>query len=159
MQSTVVSWLDSVGSLAFTVAAWGFLALNGFAVAVLAWKRDRALVNRWTAGFLAVNLILLGTGLGIPLATFTARTAVIALSPAVRGLSPARDVADSLAPHKLCNQLYALATSFTSFYEACPVLKAESPESRASRLSLSATTRRAIALGLELLGIAAPDRM
>jgi arginyl-tRNA synthetase len=68
-------------------------------------------------------------------------------------------VADSLAPHKLCNQLYALASSFTSFYEACPVLKAESPESRASRLALSATARRALALGLELLGIAAPDRM
>ncbi|HSA56806.1 MAG TPA: hypothetical protein VLE53_13935 [Gemmatimonadaceae bacterium] len=96
MQSTVVSWLDSVGSLAFTVSAWAFLALNGFAVAVLAWKRDRALVNRWTSGFLAVNLILLGTGLGIPLATFTARTALVAFSPAVRVISPPREIADSL---------------------------------------------------------------
>ena len=72
MLSTVVSWLDSVGSLAFTLSAWAFIALNGFALAVFAWRRDRALVNRWTSGFLAVNLVLLGTGLGVPLLTFSA---------------------------------------------------------------------------------------
>lgn len=96
MQSTVVSWLDGVGALAFTVSAWAFVGLNAFALAVLAWKRDRALVNRWTSGFLAVNLVLLGTGLGVPLLTFTARTALVAVTPAFQVLAPSRQLADSL---------------------------------------------------------------
>ena len=96
MQSTMVSWLDSTGSLAFTVSAWAFIALNGFALAVFAWKRDRALVNRYTTAFLAVNLVLLGTGLGVPLLTFTARTALLAVAPAFEVLSPSRGIADSL---------------------------------------------------------------
>jgi arginyl-tRNA synthetase len=102
-----------------------------------------------------------GVGLGADLAPIQViEPAERALALELFELEPATfAVADSLAPHKLCNQLYALAGSFTSFYEACPVLKAESNESRASRLALSATTRRALALGLELLGIAAPDRM
>jgi arginyl-tRNA synthetase len=102
-----------------------------------------------------------GIGLGEALATIQViEPAERALALELFELEPATfAVADSLAPHKLCNQLYALASTFTSFYEACPVLKAENVESRASRLGLSATTRRALALGLELLGIAAPDRM
>jgi arginyl-tRNA synthetase len=103
----------------------------------------------------------LGVGIG------SAQVPIQIIAPAERALAlelfelepTIYSVADSLAPHRLCNQLYALATSFTSFYEACPVLKAETPASRASRLALSATTRRALALGLELLGISAPDRM
>ncbi len=102
-----------------------------------------------------------GVGLGPELAPIQViEPAERALALELFELEPATfAVADSLAPHKLCNQLYALATSFTSFYEACPVLKAETPEARACRRALSATTRRALALGLELLGIAAPDRM
>jgi len=96
MQSTVVSWLDSAGALAFTVSAWAFIALNGFALVMVAWKRDRGLVNRWTSGFLAVNLVLLGTGLGVPLLTFTARTALVTVAPAFQVLTPSRQIADSL---------------------------------------------------------------
>lgn len=96
MQGTVVSWLDGVGALAFTVSAWAFVALNAFALVILAWKRDRGLVNRWTSGFLAVNLVLLGTGLGVPLLTFTARTALVTVAPAFQVLSPSRQVADSV---------------------------------------------------------------
>jgi arginyl-tRNA synthetase len=67
--------------------------------------------------------------------------------------------AEALEPHRLCTYLYELAGKFTSFYNACPVLKAEAPAQRKSRLSLLVTTRRALALGLELLGIVAPERM
>lgn len=98
MQSTMISWLDNVGSLAFTVSAWAFVALNGLALAMFAWKRDRAMVNRWTSGFLAVNLVLLSTGLGVPLLTFTARTALVAVAPAFQVLSPSRQIADSIVP-------------------------------------------------------------
>jgi arginyl-tRNA synthetase len=69
------------------------------------------------------------------------------------------EVAESLCPHKLCGYLYELATSFSSFYEKCPVLKAESAELRASRLALCDLTARVLARGLALLGIEAPPRM
>jgi arginyl-tRNA synthetase len=66
--------------------------------------------------------------------------------------------AETLQPHRICAYLYDVATAFTAFYEACPVLKADGP-TRASRLALSALTARTLALGLELLGIAAPEQM
>ena len=66
--------------------------------------------------------------------------------------------AETAQPHRLCAFLYDLATAFTAFYEACPVLKAEGP-TRASRLALCEVTARTLALGLGLLGISAPDQM
>ncbi|MBM4376503.1 MAG: arginine--tRNA ligase [Deltaproteobacteria bacterium] len=69
------------------------------------------------------------------------------------------DVAASLAPHRLCGYLYALATTFSAFYERCPVLKAATPEERRSRLALSAVTAQVLARGLDLLGIEAPEKM
>ena len=64
----------------------------------------------------------------------------------------------TLQPHRICAFLYDLATSFTGFYEGCPVLKSEGA-TRASRLALCEVVARTLALGLELLGIAAPDQM
>jgi arginyl-tRNA synthetase len=66
--------------------------------------------------------------------------------------------ADACHPHRVCAFLYDVATAFTSFYEACPVLKAEGG-TRASRLALCEVTARTLALGLNLLGIGAPDQM
>lgn len=68
-------------------------------------------------------------------------------------------VAEALEPHQLCTYLYELATSFSAFYEACPVLKASTEAERQSRLALADLTARVIARGLDLLGIEAPDRM
>ncbi len=65
---------------------------------------------------------------------------------------------DTFSPHKLCNFIYDLATDFTAFYEACPVLKADEPI-RSSRLALSDLTARMLAHSLGLLGIDTPDRM
>lgn len=70
-----------------------------------------------------------------------------------------RDVARTLEPHRLCACLYDLAVAFTSFFEACPVLKAETPELRASRLTLCVLTKRVLTDGLGLLGIPAIERM
>lgn len=69
------------------------------------------------------------------------------------------DMVDTMAPHKLCTYLFDLASDFTSFYEHCPVLKAESEETRQSRLLLCDATARTIAQGLALLGIEAPEQM
>ncbi|MDQ1444456.1 MAG: arginyl-tRNA synthetase [Acidimicrobiaceae bacterium] len=66
---------------------------------------------------------------------------------------------DALAPHRLCTYLFELASLFTAFYEACPVLRAPSAEVRASRLALCSLTERTLAAGLDLLGIEAPERM
>src|SRR5688572_18951954 len=65
----------------------------------------------------------------------------------------------SLAPHRLCTYLFDLATAFTDFYESCPVIRADNQEQRRSRLFLADLTARVLAQGLDLLGIAAPERM
>ncbi|HEV7888192.1 MAG TPA: arginine--tRNA ligase [Acidimicrobiales bacterium] len=66
---------------------------------------------------------------------------------------------DGLHPHRLAGYLFELASAFTTFFEACPVLRAESAEVRASRLTLCEVTARTLSLGLGLLGIDAPERM
>lgn len=68
-------------------------------------------------------------------------------------------VAADLRPHILCNYLYELATSFSSFYDKCPVMSCENAEIKASRLGICNYTRRTLAKGLDLLGIAAPREM
>lgn len=73
--------------------------------------------------------------------------------------SVVREVADSLAPHKLCGYLFELATLFSNFYEHCPVLKATGENERSSRLRLCEVTARVLESGLHLLGIEAPRRM
>ena len=69
------------------------------------------------------------------------------------------DAADSLRPHRLAAYLYELAGKFTAFFENCPVLKAPDEAARRSRLALCALTATVLARGLDLLGIAAPERM
>jgi arginyl-tRNA synthetase len=65
---------------------------------------------------------------------------------------------ETYSPHKLCTYVYELATDFTSFYEHCPVLKADEPV-RSSRLALADLSARTLAHALGLLGIDAPEQM
>ena len=60
---------------------------------------------------------------------------------------------------RLCTYLFDLASAFTDFYESCPILRADTPEQLRSRLLLADLTARVLAQGLDLLGIAAPERM
>jgi arginyl-tRNA synthetase len=69
------------------------------------------------------------------------------------------EAGETLRPHRLAGYLYDLATAFTAFFETCPVLKAPDDATRASRLALCELTARVLARGLNLLGIAAPERM
>jgi len=69
------------------------------------------------------------------------------------------EVTDSLLFHRLATWLYETASSYSGFYSHCPVLKAEDQAVRQSRLALCELTAKALATGLELLGINAPDRM
>jgi arginyl-tRNA synthetase len=61
-------------------------------------------------------------------------------------------------PNLLANYLLELARAYHSFYEACPVLKADEPV-RSSRLALCELTSRVLSHGLGLLGIRCPERM
>ncbi len=68
-----------------------------------------------------------------------------------------RALGDDLS-HVVAAWLYDLAGAFTRFYEACPVLQSEG-EVRAARLKLCDLTARAVAKGLDLLGIETAERM
>lgn len=63
------------------------------------------------------------------------------------------------SPHKLCSHLHSVASAFATFYEACPVLGADSEDETSSRLALCELTARELDLGLGLLGIEVPDMM
>ena len=65
---------------------------------------------------------------------------------------------DKRAPHFVAEHAYRLAQGFSRFYAACPILGAE-PEVRSSRLALAGVTLRQLELSLDLLGMAAPERM
>jgi arginyl-tRNA synthetase len=67
-------------------------------------------------------------------------------------------VAEEYRPNFLCNYLYELAGKFTSFYENCPVLKADDV-ARASRLALCGLTARVLKQGLDVLGIETVEQM
>jgi arginyl-tRNA synthetase len=67
-------------------------------------------------------------------------------------------VADEYRPNFLCIFLYDLAGKFTSFYENCPVLKAD-PETRHSRLLLCDLAARVLKQGLDILGIEVVEQM
>jgi arginyl-tRNA synthetase len=62
-------------------------------------------------------------------------------------------------PNQLTAYLFELANRYSTFFEQCPVLKAETPELRESRLLLCDLTARTIQKGLELLGIRIVEKM
>jgi arginyl-tRNA synthetase len=62
-------------------------------------------------------------------------------------------------PHLITGYLWDLAKSYSVFFENCPVLRAESPELRDSRLLLVDLVGRVIRRALELLGIRVVERM
>jgi len=68
-------------------------------------------------------------------------------------------VAEEYRPNFLCNYLYELAGKFTSFYENCPVLKADDAATRDSRLALCDLTARVLKQGLDVLGIEVVEQM
>jgi arginyl-tRNA synthetase len=61
-------------------------------------------------------------------------------------------------PNILATYLYELASTFHSFFEACPVLKSEG-KTKETRLALCELTSRVLAQGLGLLGIRVTERM
>src|SRR5215470_8602898 len=67
--------------------------------------------------------------------------------------------AQTAEPHLTAGFLFEVASTFTTFYEVCPVLKADDPAVRDSRLALCALALRVLVTGLGLLGVPVPERM
>jgi len=65
---------------------------------------------------------------------------------------------DKKAPNALAEHAYRLSQAFSKFYANCPIMQSE-PATKASRLTLAATTLRQLELALDLLGISTPERM
>jgi arginyl-tRNA synthetase len=68
-------------------------------------------------------------------------------------------VVDDFRPNQLTSYLFELANCYSTFFEHCHVLRAETPELRASRLTLCDLTARTIRQGLSLLGIEVVEKM
>ncbi|GKW19409.1 arginine--tRNA ligase [Pectobacterium araliae] len=68
-------------------------------------------------------------------------------------------VAREGTPHVMCSYLYDLAGLFSSFYEHCPILNAESDDVRQSRLRLALLTAKTLKQGLDTLGIETVEKM
>ncbi|HOX20024.1 MAG TPA: hypothetical protein PLI70_03760 [Gemmatimonadales bacterium] len=83
MLDSVVPWLDQVSSQVFWTCALALVAIDLVAVAAVMQTRSRALVNRWTGPVLAANLLLLGAGLGVPVAAFAAKAVANAVAPSI----------------------------------------------------------------------------
>ena len=82
------------------------------------------------------------------------------LSRALVGFSAAIDESiNNYAPHRLAVYLHKLAQEFASFYENCPVLLIDDKSTMDSRLALCSLTARTLSTGLNLLGIASPEKM
>jgi hypothetical protein len=83
MEAAISTWLFDLAIRAFGLSlALGLLIDAGYALVLFA-TRDRGIVNRWTSRVLALNLVLAGTGLGVPVLALGSRLAVRALMPFV----------------------------------------------------------------------------
>ena len=70
-----------------------------------------------------------------------------------------RAVAAALEPMRLCAYLYSLAGAYSSFFDACPVLGADTEDTRRARLRLCHLTARVLEDGLGVLGLPTVERM
>ncbi len=64
------------------------------------------------------------------------------------------------APHKVTTWVRDLAAAFHGFYHDCPILRGDiPPDVRDARLCLTEGTRIGLSIGLDLLGVDAPEAM
>ncbi|MFT5170732.1 MAG: arginyl-tRNA synthetase [Candidatus Marinamargulisbacteria bacterium] len=68
------------------------------------------------------------------------------------------NAATLLLPHKLAAYTFQLARFFHHFYEACPIVKAES-DVQARRLAILYQVKSTLQICLDLLGLSAPESM
>ena len=99
---------------------------------------------------------LSGTGGRLQIAHPAERSLALAILRFAEALD---EVVVDFRPNQLTAYLFELAKRYSTFFEQCPVLKAESDAIRNSRLLLCSLTGRTIKQGMALLGIGVVDKM
>jgi len=85
MFDSIAQTLGQIGSWTFWTCLAVLAAIDLLAIAVVIQTRSRELVNRWTGRIVSANLLLLGTGLGVPATAYLARSVVLVVAPSVEG--------------------------------------------------------------------------
>ena len=85
MEAAMSAWLQDLAIRAFGMSLFVMLAIDG------------AFVNRWTSRVLAVNLVLAGTGIGVPVLALGTRLGVRVIAPLIPKL-PGVKIIDEDAP-------------------------------------------------------------
>ena len=88
MDATITGLLNSLSSTVFWFAAVAFVTINVAAIAVFVITRNRRLVNEWTGRLVALDAVLLGAGLGVPLLSSLAKIGVHAVASLFGGSGP-----------------------------------------------------------------------
>ena len=121
--------------------------------------------------YAVVNIVVVAAAFargGVDIETLRqTKPAIILDDPAERALgleilrfSEALEFAASdYRPNQLTSYLFELANRYSTFFERCHVLKAESQQLSQSRMMLCDLTARTIRKGLELLGIDVVEKM
>jgi arginyl-tRNA synthetase len=130
------------------------LAMNGNTATYMQYAYARVL-SIFSRGNVDVAALRSG-GAAVDLADPVERALALAL---LRFSEALDQTAAEYRPSFLTSYLFEVANHYSSFFEQCPVLKAPSEASRASRLLLCDLTARTLGQGLELLGIQVVDKM
>jgi hypothetical protein len=102
MEAAISAWLQDLAIRAFGISLFLMLAIDGAFAVILLTTRDRGIVNRWTSRVLAVNLVLGGTGLGVPVLALSTRLAVRVVAPLIPKLPSVMIIEeDALPPRQL----------------------------------------------------------
>jgi hypothetical protein len=83
---SAAGFLTSLSSFLFRTALVAFFLINGAALAGFVLTRSRRLVDTWTPRLVAIDAVLLGAGLGVPLLAGLAKLGIRALGGATTGV-------------------------------------------------------------------------
>ena len=83
MEAAISAWLQDLAIRAFGISLFLLLAIDAVYAVVLFATRDRTIVNRWTSRVLAANMLLAGTGIGVPVLAMGSRVAVRMIAPLI----------------------------------------------------------------------------
>lgn len=87
MEAAIVAWLHDVALRAFGLSLFLLLGLDACFALILFATRDRGIVNRWTSRVLAANLVLVGTGIGVPMLALGSGAVIQTVAPLVPSMT------------------------------------------------------------------------
>ena len=82
---SVAGFLTDLSSFLFRTALVAFLLINGVTLVAFVVTRSRRLVDAWTPRLVAIDAVLLGAGLGVPLLAGLVKLGIRALGGAASG--------------------------------------------------------------------------